>query len=246
MSGRAHDRQGGFILVEAIAVLLLSGMVMLTLLIATDLVTRNSAAATRRANAIEGLSTGLAALRRDITAASFVRAGNEPESPLLFQGGPRSLSFARSGDDDGAVAALVRVESRYEEGRGLLVRSEAPMGVQRAGLSGAAFGDPVVLLTGPWTYRLSYGAAGVGPIVWQESWTDTKKLPRAIRLEILDGRSGRAIQIPLVVGLKVDAEIRCEPSEAGGCGGAEGGADARDRSGGPPGEEDENGATERQ
>jgi hypothetical protein len=217
----ARDRQGGFVLVEAIAVLLLSGLVMLTLLIATDLVTRNSSAAARRANAVEGLSTGLAALRRDIAAASFIRAGPEPRSPILFNGGPRSLSLAIAGEASGAPAAsLVRIESRYEGGRGLLVRSDAPLGLSGGGFAGAAFGNAVILLEGPWTYRLAYGAAGGGAMVWQDSWSGRPKLPEAVRVEILDAASSRRVLPPVVAALKVDAEIRCEPSEGGGCGGA--------------------------
>jgi type II secretory pathway pseudopilin PulG len=224
-----RDDQGGFALIEAIAVMLLSGLVMLTLLIATDLITRNARAATQRANAIEGLTTGLAALRRDIAAASFTRAGEAPDSPVLFEGAPRALSLARSTAGSGEQSAgptpagsLIRIESRYEQGRGLLVRSEAPMGLMNAGFAGAAFGSPVVLLTGPWTYRLSYGRVTGPKMVWQETWTNARALPEVVRLEILDGGSGRLVATPLLVPLRVDAEIRCVPGEGGGCEGGGG------------------------
>lgn len=218
---RLRDGQGGFALIEAIAVMLLSGLVMLTLLIATDLVTRNARAATQRANAVEGLATGLAALRRDVAGASFTRGGEGPEGLILFEGGPRTLSLARSGDGSGARGpSLVRIEARYEQGRGLLVRSEAPLGLMNTGFAGAAFGSPVVLLTGPWTYRLSYGKASAGKMAWQENWANASALPEVVRLEILDGSSGQRILTPLLVPLRVDAEIRCTPGgEAGGCGG---------------------------
>jgi type II secretory pathway pseudopilin PulG len=230
-----RDGEGGFALIEAIAVMLLSGLVMLTLLIATDLVTRNARAATQRANAIEGLATGLAALRRDLAAASFTRGGTAPDAPVLFEGGPRSLSLARTaqgsepekGQGAASSGALVRIESRYEQGRGLLVRTEAPLGLMNTGFAGAAFGSPVVLLTGPWTYRLSYGAATAGKMSWQENWTSSKALPDVVRLEILDAGSGQPIVTPLLAALRVNAELKCTPDESGACSG-EGDSDRQD------------------
>jgi hypothetical protein len=87
------------------------------------------------------------------------------------------------------------------------------------GFAGAAFGSPVVVLTGPWTYRLSYGKAMGGKLGWQENWTNAQALPEVVRLEILDGVSGRQVVTPLLVPLRVDAEIRCDPGEGSGCGG---------------------------
>jgi type II secretory pathway pseudopilin PulG len=220
-----RDSQGGFILIESIAVLLLGGLVLMTLLIATDLVTRNSNAAARRANTVEGLATGLSALRRDLSGARFTRGGGRPTDPLLFEGSPRSLAFAASGgSSEGQSDDLVRIETRFEEGRGLLMRSSARLRTDTVGFAGAAFSNPVILLSGPWTYRFSYGAYSVGPVQWRESWSAAKRLPDVVRLEILGGQDGRQVFTPLIDALHINAEAKCIASEANPCGASENGA----------------------
>src|SRR5258706_2267181 len=98
MTLRASDRQAGFMLVESIAVLALSGLVLLTLVIATDLVSRNSAAAARSANTLETLATGFAAVRRDLEDARFIRVGANAEDPILFSGGSQAVAVAVADD----------------------------------------------------------------------------------------------------------------------------------------------------
>ena len=239
-SRQGRDGQGGFILIESIAVLLLGGLVLLTLLIATSLVTRNSSAATRRANAVEGLSTGLAALRRDLSGALFTRGGGTPEDPLLFDGGPRAVTLAvGAGGGEGQVDSLVRVETRYQDGRGLLVRSSARLSPDTEDLGGAGFSNPVILLSGPWTYRFSYGAAGAQPMQWRESWSAARVLPNAVRLEILGADDGRQVFTPLVVPLKVNAEAKCVPTEEEPCD-----EDSEDDGSGFEDEDEDNGSDE--
>jgi len=210
---RARRSEAGFALIESIAVLLLSALVMLTLLIATDLVSRNARAATQRANAIEGVATGLAALRRDISGAQFVRGGEgKPEDILLFEGGPRALSFL--GKEPGGEDVMIRIETRYDARRGALIRSSAPPGPAPDSFAGASFGSSVILLSGPWTYRLSYGTAKPsGGVAWQDTWSSNKALPDAVRLEVLTGDGGQPAFTPLTVALRINAEVACPPDD---------------------------------
>ena len=225
MKPMSRDRESGFALVESIAVLVLSALVLLTLLIAADLVTRNSAAAAVRANEIETLATGLAAFRRDVEGARRVRVASL-DGPLLFHGGPTSLGIVAAGDlGPGSGDALIRVATESDGERTLLVRSSAPFLPQTSGFGDATFDDPAVLLAGPWSYRFSYAGATGG---WLSSWVEPKEMPRAIRLEV-SGRDG-AVVPPIVVRLHIDAEAGCPESSDGLC----------DSEGGGPGADPQN------
>jgi general secretion pathway protein J len=205
MTRTVQDREAGFALVESIAVLALSSLVLLTMLIATDLVSRNSAAAARRANSVEMLTTGLAAVRRDLEETLFLRSGPEPEDPLLFSGQAGSVALARADDGSGNTGeGLVLIEARYEAGRGVLVRSAAPMKPATRGFGGVAFANHAVLVSGPWKYRFAYADPKAEAERWRSTWSEEATMPSAVRLEILDRNDNRVVP-PLVVRLHVDS-----------------------------------------
>ncbi len=207
------DRQAGFALVESIAVLALSGLVLLTLIIASDLVSRNSAAAARSANTIEMLATGLAAVRRDLEGARFIRIGANPKDAVLFSGAAQSVALAVADDGTGAHEGegLVLIETRASEGRNALVRSSAALIPGTKGFGGAKFANDAVLLSGPWTYRFSYNDPLAGTDGWSGAWTATDHMPAAIRLEVLNDSGGQALP-PLVVRLRIDSGGCAEPA----------------------------------
>ena len=208
--------EAGFALIESIAVLALSALVLLTMLIAADLVTRNAAATSRRAHEVEALATGFAALKRDVSGAMFLRSGTGPKAPILFQGTASSLGFAveRDRPDLGYSNSLIWIAARYDDGRGVLERSSARLLPQIASFAGTAFGDTAILISGPWTYRFSYARLREGAVEWMESWPSAGALPRAVRLHVLDA-GGAPVVPPLVVGLGVDAELNCAESAFG-------------------------------
>lgn len=216
MSRAPADRLDGFALIESLAVLALSALVVLTLVIAADLVTRNSAAASRRVNEMEALATGLAALSRDIATAKHIPIGSL-DGPLLFHGGPASLGFVGGGGEDRAAGdSLIWMAASYEDDRGLLVRSAAPLLPQTADFAAAPFDDPTAVLTGPWTYRFSY-AAGAAPLTWTENWSIPQKMPQLIRVEVLERNTGERVVPPLVTRIHVDSAPGCPEAEDGIC-----------------------------
>jgi general secretion pathway protein J len=224
MIRRHSGREAGFALVESIAVLALSGLVLATLVISTDLVSRNSAAAARSANTIETLATGFAAVRRDLQGARFIRIGAKPEDPILFSGGATAIAMAVA--DDGTEAApregLVLIEARYEEGRGALVRSSAPLLPGTTGFGAAKFVNPAVLLSGPWKYRFSYYDPQGDTEHWHFEWTATNRMPSGIRVEVLDD-AGQKVVSALVAPIRIDsggcaeaAHVDCTSLDSGG------------------------------
>jgi general secretion pathway protein J len=213
---RERARQDGFALIEAVAVLALSALVLLTLLIAADIVTRNAGAASRRTHEVEAVATGLAAVRRDLAGALFLRAGPEPDSPVLLEGTANAIGFAVAKDrtDLGYSGSLIRIEAQYGDGRGTLLRSSARLLPELTGFADATFGDAAVLLNGPWTYRFAYASAARGSLQWSEAWSNPGAIPAAVRLEVLDAE-GKPMAPPLVARIGVDAELNCAESEFG-------------------------------
>jgi hypothetical protein len=212
-----RDRNGGFALVESIAVLGLAALVFLTLLLATDIVSRNAQATARRADIIETLMTGLGAVRRDLQGARFIRVGSRNEDPVLFSGSAKAVAVA-VGDDGtglGHGESLVLIEARDEDARGSLVRSSARLLPGTTGFGSVEFANAAVLAAGPWTYRFSYADLEAGAERWRSAWTATTRMPAAIRLEVLDA-SGQRVVPPLTVHVAVDSG-GCAEAARGNC-----------------------------
>lgn len=210
MTAPARDRKGGFALVEAIAVLALAALVLLALLVATDIVSRNSAVAARRAGDLETLATALAAVRRDLEGALHVPSALEPDAPIIFTGDSDSVGLVVEDDRSGRGMgeSLLSIETRYGSRAGALIRSSAPFLPGMNGFAGADFGASTVLAEGPWRYRFSYAGDVNGELKWRSTWSRQRRLPAAIRLEVLNVR-GRRVVPSLTVEVNVNA--------AGGC-----------------------------
>jgi general secretion pathway protein J len=207
MTRRCRDSEGGFALVESIAVLALAALVFVTLLLATDLVSRTSAAAARRATIMETLMMGLSAVRRDLEGARHIRIGEKKDDAVLFSGGPQRVAVA-VGDDGtglGHGESLVLIEVRSDGGRNALVRSSARMFPRTTGFGSVEFGNAAALVSGPWRYRFSYADLQGGVERWRSTWTARSRMPGAIRLEVLDESSGRRVVPPLTVRIAVNS-----------------------------------------
>jgi general secretion pathway protein J len=201
-----RDHSAGFALIESIAVLALAALVFLTLLIATDLVSRNAQATARRADIIETLMTGLGAARRDLEGTRFVRTGSKAEDPVLFSGSSSAVAIA-VGDDDtglGHGESLVLIEARYENDRGVLVRSSARLLPGTRGFGSVDFGNSAILVAGPWRYQFSYADLEAGAERWRSNWTATARIPAAVRIEVLDS-SGKRVVPPMTVHVAVNS-----------------------------------------
>jgi hypothetical protein len=96
MTWRSRDQQAGFALVRSIAVLALSGLVLLTLVIASDLVSRNSTATARTANALETLAVGFGGAARPRGSALHPYR-NLCQGPDSFSGTPAGGRPRRGG-----------------------------------------------------------------------------------------------------------------------------------------------------
>jgi len=104
----------------------------------------------------------------------------------------------------------VLIEARYEEGRGVLMRSSARLLPGTKGFGGLKFTNPVVVLSGPWKYRFSYydpqGARSAGG-----EMDCAQPLPSGIRLDVLND-AGQKVASSLVVKMHIDSGGCAEPA----------------------------------
>ena len=221
MRRRTAGRDGGFVLIESIAVLGLASLVLVTLLIASDLVTRNTAAAARRANQLEVLSTGFSALRQDLANAKLVRVGggNGEESRILFAGRSTSLGFVVGSDRSDLYngETLVWIETETADNRSNLTRRSALLTPRVTSFDDVSFGNPAVLLTGGWNYRLSYATQRGTGLSWSQSWSNARSLPAAVKLEVTEMGELEPVLPPLIVRIHVNAETKCPSGEDPPC-----------------------------
>src|SRR5205085_94472 len=112
---------------------------------------------------------------------------------------------------------VVLIEARYEEGRGVLMRSSARLLPGTKGFGGMQFANPVVVMSGPWKYRFSYYDPQVATDQWRSVWDAQSRLPSGIRLDVLND-AGQKVASSLVVKLHIDsggcaeaARVDCSP-----------------------------------
>jgi len=213
MRKERKSSEGGFAMLEALVVLLLSALVFQALLLSAYLVTRSSAAASRDAGNIERLATGLTALRRDLSEVAAIKTSERAGAPLLFYGSETAVGLATGSASDQLVWISVR--------SGALVRSALARSPSATSFEKVSAAPPTALLQGAWDYRFSFAENTRKGFVWSNSWSDRPTLPDVIRLQIWSKSDSRRAPLTLVVSPHVDPPRLCP--EGASC---EGGPDA--------------------
>ncbi|MDC7787291.1 prepilin-type N-terminal cleavage/methylation domain-containing protein [Rhodoplanes sp. TEM] len=207
--------EAGFTLVEALVATVLMGVVL-------------GALATVTAQWLPGWNRGLVRVQRaeqvalamdrvvaDLAAAEMVPRDRESKAPL-FEGTALAVTVVRTALGPNARPGLeiVRIAAA---GHGLaLARSAAPYLPRDPEDLPPRFFDAVPLLGAP--YRVSFSYAGRDG-VWQAEWIDMKELPRAVRVVVRDGTSGRALAASTVAPIRAELRAECVvETTAEGCG----------------------------
>ncbi len=211
------DRDGGYVLIEALAVLALSGLIMVAMASGARLLLGNWARAAEQANRLEELETGLAVVRRDVAGAEQRRWGEADAGGILFRGSATGLSIAVSHDGmaPGRGASVVAFNVRQASDGAALVRSAGRLLPGTEALPRGPLANPVNLVAGAFAFRFSYRALAGG---WRNDWTDAQRMPAAVRLEVIDAGTGDPAVPPLIVPFRVDAEAGCAPDSPAFCG----------------------------
>jgi hypothetical protein len=208
MMARGTDREAGFAMLEAVAVLLLSSLIFVALAVAGGFIARHSGATVERANEIELLISGLDAWRRDVSAAFLPPFSPSVPAALAFRGTETSIGFLTASAGIEGTAEIVSIAAADST----LLRSAAPWRAFSPSARPPA-AEPALLLSGPWRFRFAYVAPGGGE--WQGGWEEDGVLPALVRLTVTARRDGRIIA-EIVAPLHADGRPDCLPPSCGG------------------------------
>lgn len=182
----------GFTLLEALVAMALTGMILTAVATITAQWLPNWNRGFARVQGQETLALGLDRLIADLAAAKYISANRESLQPV-FEGTNHSVTFVRSALAPNAPPGLeiVRIVENLGAGGPSLVRMKAVFVPTAKGSNDPPrFGDPVVLLRGPYLVSLSYAGSDR---TWNDAWRQESQLPAAIRVIVRDTITRREI-----------------------------------------------------
>jgi general secretion pathway protein J len=223
MKTSAHNRphEAGFTLVETLAALLLTGLVLSALATITAQWLPNWNRGIDRVQRSEALAIALQRITADLGAAAYVPPNREQRRPL-FDGSELAVIFVRTalGPNAGPGLDVVRIAEATDRQGFVTVRSRAAFGPLPIGASlvdQVQFRDPVVLLHAP--FRLSFAYADRDR-AWKSSWHDAKRLPTAIKLTVRDAATERELAVSTIVAIHAEGPAAEAADKQGGAGSA--------------------------
>jgi general secretion pathway protein J len=195
----------GFTLIEALAALVLTGLVLSALGTITAQWLPSWNRGFDRIQQSELVGIAMQRIAADLAAAEYVPPDGSGRKPL-FDGSALSVTFVRTalGPNVGIGLDVVRIGETAEQGGFVTVRTRAAFAPLPPGVSPLAqiqVSDPVVLLRPP--FRLSFAYAGPDRI-FRDSWHDTDRLPAAIMLTVRDARSERVLSVSTATPVHAD------------------------------------------
>jgi general secretion pathway protein J len=197
-------RVAGFSLIEAMATLALTAIIILALSSVAGQWLPNWRRGFVDLQRADLLGVGLERIVDDLSAAEYVTPSSGARAPL-FEGDASSVIFIRSAIGPDAYPHLEIVRLAEMDGRGLaMVRTRARFApaAPRAPAQAIAFGDPVTLIRAP--FHISFAYAGPDRL-WLSSWKGLKQLPEAVRISVRDTVANRRPPASTVARVRVTA-----------------------------------------
>jgi general secretion pathway protein J len=195
----------GFSLIEAMAALALTAIIILALSSVTGQWLPNWRRGFVNLQRADLLGVGLERVVDDLSAAEYVTPSAGAPAPL-FEGDGSSVVFVRSaiGPDAYPHLEIVRL-AEIKEDRGLaMVRTRARFAPTASGApaQAIAFGDSVTLIRAP--FHISFAYAGPDRL-WLPSWKGQKQLPEVVRISVRDTIANRVLSASTVARVRVTA-----------------------------------------
>ena len=208
-------------MLEALAALALSGLVLAAVPLASGILIRSWQSATSGSDRLDTLATGLSVVRRELSAMRRERfASRDGAGAYVFLATSDQLGFVipDAGPRSERGEYMVMLAARPETNGNSLVRLMAPFRPDMKNFDAITKDDPVVLMSGPWKYEFRYAMQKRDGIEWLDQWLDEQDLPIAVRLDVLDYTTGKRVFPPLVVPFHIIAEPGCIDEAGGECG----------------------------
>jgi hypothetical protein len=185
---KQRSTEVGFSLIEVLAALLVTMLLVLTLTPFVSQMLATWARGGEAANIVEIKTRGVGRLREDLHHAIFWAGYGRRQDFAAFQGDETSMSFPSVtglGPAGNGIEYLSITVTNTFDGHAL-VRRRAPVIESTYG----NFVDPVVLFSGPFTYVFRYYTReGTATVAWGKGRLD---VPARIEVDIVD-RSGRTV-----------------------------------------------------
>jgi Tfp pilus assembly protein PilV len=217
-------RRRGFTLIEALAMLAITSVIMVGMTALIHDVARNFDRGTRGASNGERLLLAVERLAQDFGSARYVAWNSK--------NGPAVAFTADSANDDGSMKVVfvgsagvmsgpqgdevvtLTIE-RDEEGVTRLVRRRAPWTGSGMRADDVIPSDPVVLIEGNVDISFLFAHVGSnGALEWSASWTRPDALPRFVRLLVRDPASGRDLLSEADFMIRAEAPAACGRPDA--------------------------------
>lgn len=214
MRRRGHARSGeaGFTLIEVLAALALSAMALTVAVQGVRLVVKTAGKSTAAIDRLDMIARGVAAVREDLARMEHVWEMRRGGRAYVFRGEARSLSFVVSEPpfpaDPGTYAISYDIRSSGQGSQLLRSREAYEPGARRE-RTGRADSEAVVVLEGGYRFAFSYLERAEGRVRWLDRWTDRRRLPGLVRLEVTSLGVDEPAVPALVVRPGIDAELSC-------------------------------------
>jgi general secretion pathway protein J len=207
---RPSSAEAGFTLIETLIALTLTVGILAVLATLTAQWLPNWNRGFADVQRKELLARALERTVADLSAAEYVTANGKAKE-VLFAGNELAVTFVRSaiGPNTRPGLEFVRIAMTADREGPALVRTRTPFTILPPGTGIANltnFTDPVVLMRAPYRAILSYA----GPdLAWHNVWQDTKQLPTAVRLSILDAATRTTLSTSTATIVHVDSPATC-------------------------------------
>lgn len=217
---RPSSANAGFLLVEALASLVLSAFILVGL---ASLVSVALKTGDRTAVAVQRLETEsrvFLAVEREVRRATRVRWSGEAKAEFVFTGLADRMMFTsrRAGADGLGRDVAIVYQSAEGEGGSRLLRAEAPLPPGTTDAQALRLSPQATVHAGHRAFRFAYFALqkdGSGEVL-TDDWSEPTRLPTAVRLTLVDPATDQIID-SLRIPLLVDAEPGCAVAGRGNC-----------------------------
>lgn len=205
MSPGRYRAQAGFSLIEVLAVLVLTGILVTIMTQLTGQWLGGWDRGARNLNRVEALSVAAARMTEDIESAMALPAPGVPPRGAL-RGSPDEIRFVHPGDPAGSGLEVVQYAFAAD---GTLVRRRGAFDA-RASVDQIAVGDPVAVISGRPFVAFGYLDEKGS---WQTGWTGVA-LPAAVRITMRMGERASADDVVTVVGLHASLPVLCARAQS--------------------------------
>ena len=216
--------ESGFTLIEVLAAMVLASLILVSLNMAMSAVGKGTDRTRRSLGEQSEIGAAVDIFGADVARIAKIRRTAAPGqfAGYVFDGRTDVIIYPLR-EAEGLTAPglfLVRLSVQGKDGNTQLVRERAPLPPAGSNVL-PEWGDPVVLLSGPFAIAFAYRAQRSGQRDWSDSWQAAETMPEQIRLTVTNQATGR-LRVPgFVQSLAINSEVDCAGNHETRCGTAE-------------------------